>query len=96
MTAVRLKSFEINVIKQVIHDLDSEAKIYLFGSRVDMNQKGGDIDLLIFSQSLDYEDKLRIKMKLFEQIEEQKIDIVMAKNTNDPFVKIALERAVLL
>jgi len=34
MTAVRLKSFEINAIKQ-------EARIYLFGSRVDMTQKGG-------------------------------------------------------
>jgi len=96
MTDIRLKSFEINTIKQVIHDLDSEAKIYVFGSRTNINAKGGDIDLLIFSQHLDYEDKLRIKMKLFEQMEEQKIDIVMAKNTDDPFVKIALEHAVLL
>jgi len=94
--AVRLKSFEINAIKQAVHQLDAAAKIYLFGSRVNMDAKGGDIDLLIFSQQLDYKDKLRIKMKLFEQIEEQKVDIVMAKNTDDPFVKIALEHAVLL
>jgi len=96
MMAVRLKPFEINAIKQAVHQLDAEAKIYLFGSRVNMDAKGGDIDLLIFSQQLDYKDKLRIKMKLFEQIEEQKIDIVIAKNTDDPFVKIALEDAVLL
>jgi len=41
MTAVRLKSFEINAIKQVVSNLDAEARIYLFGSRVDMTQKGG-------------------------------------------------------
>jgi len=51
---------------------------------------------LIFSQRLDYEDKLRIKMALFKHIDEQKIDIVIAKNGDDPFVKIALEHAVLL
>jgi len=96
MMAVRLKQFEIKAIKEVVHALDADAKIYLFGSRVEISEKGGDIDLLIFSQILDYKDKYRIKMKLFGKIEEQKIDIVLAKNMDDPFVKIVLRRAVLL
>jgi len=96
MIAVRLKQFEIKAIKQVIHALDPEAKIYLFGASTDMDAKESSIDLLIFSQQLNYKDTLRIKMKLFKYIEEQKIDIVLAKSTDNPFVKTVLKRAVLL
>jgi predicted nucleotidyltransferase len=93
---MRLNQQEINAIKQSVQALDAHAKIYLFGSRVDINKKGGDIDLLIFSQALDYNDKLRIKRRLFEQIEEQKVDIIIAKDTTDPFVQIAFEQGILL
>jgi predicted nucleotidyltransferase len=93
---MRLNQQEINAIKQSVQTLDAHAKIYLFGSRVDINKKGGDIDLLILSQVLDYNDKLRIKMRLFEQIEEQKVDIIIAKDTTEPFIQIALEQGILL
>jgi len=93
---MRLNQQEINAIKQSVQALDTHAKIYLFGSRVDINKKGGDIDLLIFSQVLDYNDKLQIKRRLFEQIEEQKVDIIIAKDTTDPFVQIAFEQGILL
>ena len=93
---MRLKECEIKTIEKAIHAFDPEAVIYLFGSRVDDHQKGGDIDLLIFSNSLAYGDKLKIKYKLFEQMEEQKIDLVIARDTIDPFVRLALERGVRL
>ena len=93
---MRLKEFEIQTIEKVIHSLDPGAEIYLFGSRVNNNQKGGDIDLLILSRILTYGDKLKIKQKLFEKIEEQKIDLVIAKDTADPFVRLALEQGVRL
>ena len=75
---------------------DPEAKIYLFGSRADDRQKGGDIDILVFSNRLKFKDKLKIKAVLFETMEDQKIDLVIAKDSNDPFVKIALEKGVRL
>jgi len=95
-TSVRLSESEIKAIKQSVETLDCQAKIYLFGSRVDRRKKGGDIDLLILSQQLNFDDKLRLKIQLFEQIGEQKIDIVIAKDTSDPFVRIALKQGVML
>ena len=91
---MRLKHFEIQAIKKAIHSLDPGALIYLFGSRVDDNQKGGDIDLLIFSESLVYRDKIKIKKQLYESIEEQKIDLIIAQDDSDPFVRLALEQGV--
>jgi len=93
---VRLNCLEIKAIKESVHIFDPNAKIYLFGSRTDMHKKGGDIDLLILSQILDYNDKLRIKIKLFNLIEEQKVDLVIAKDTTEPFVQLALKQGVLL
>ena len=46
---MRLKDFEIRAIKEAVRSMDSKAKVYLFGSRVDDTKKGGDIDLLIIS-----------------------------------------------
>ena len=76
-----MTEYEIKTIKQTVLALDCHAKIHLFGSWVDNSNKGGDIDLLILSQKLNYDDKLLLKMQLFEQIGEQKIDIVIAEDT---------------
>ena len=48
---MRLSKDEVNVLKKSIKELDNKAKLYLFGSRVDNNKKGGDIDLLIVPQN---------------------------------------------
>ena len=70
--------------------------IYLFGSRVDDQKKGGDIDLLILSQTLMPSDKRAIRGELWQSIGEQKIDLVIAHDTSEPFVRIALETGVRL
>jgi predicted nucleotidyltransferase len=54
---MRLSAIEIRHIKEVIHRADREAHIYLFGSRVDDQKRGGDIDLLVISSILTLEDK---------------------------------------
>ncbi|MCB2149557.1 MAG: nucleotidyltransferase domain-containing protein [Deltaproteobacteria bacterium] len=93
---MRLSIEEKSVVVDAVIRFDPDARIYLFGSRVDDRQKGGDIDILVFSNRLTFKDKLKIKAVLFETMEDQKIDLVIAKDSNDPFVKIALEKGVRL
>jgi uncharacterized protein len=93
---MRLTQFEIEAIKSSILKFDSNAIIYLFGSRTDLKKKGGDIDLLVYSDNLKESDKLKIEMALFEKIEEQKVDIIIAKNNSQPFVRIALKKGIRL
>ena len=93
---MRLRPDEIKAIKEIIQSFDSEAKIWLYGSRTDDSKRGGDIDLLIFSKKINFSDKLKIKSQLYQKIGEQKIDILIARDKKKPFVRIALENAVLI
>jgi predicted nucleotidyltransferase len=93
---MRLSRYEAEVIKHSVFKHDPEAYVYLFGSRVDDKKKGGDIDLLILSNKIVFSDKIDIKAAIFEKLEEQKIDIVIAKDKKKPFVRLALKQGVLL
>ena len=44
---MRLTSFQREAIKRHFYEVFKEGKIFLFGSRTDDEQKGGDIDLYI-------------------------------------------------
>jgi Nucleotidyltransferase domain. len=93
---MRISENEIKAIKESVNSLDKGAEIYLFGSRnVDL-AKGGDIDLLIISEKLSYDDTITIRKNLYEKLEEQKIHIIIAQDTTDPFVKIAYREGALL
>ena len=91
---MRLTSQEQSAIKQVVHSADPDARIWLFGSRVDDSARGGDIDLLILSDTLGQADKVRIRLALYEKIGEQKIDLVIAADDTDPFTRIALAEGI--
>lgn len=93
---MRLKDFEHNAIVTTVKHLDNDATVYLFGSRVDDSKKGGDIDLLVLSSRLTSNDKRTIKMRLYELLEEQKIDLLIAADDSNPFVKRALGTGVKL
>ncbi len=93
---MRLQSDEIIAITSAVYERDPVAKIYLFGSRTDDHASGGDIDILVLSSCLTFQDKLKIKARIFESLEEQKMDILIAPDTSDPFVKMAKEKGVLL
>jgi uncharacterized protein len=86
---MRLSKTEIEAISQTIRCLDDRARICLFGSRVDDAKKGGDIDLLILSEKLSESDRGTIRLRLHEKLGEQKIDIVIARDLSDPFVRAA-------
>lgn len=91
---MRLSEGERKSIKNIILELDPQANIYLFGSRVDDKKKGGDIDLLVISSLITDKNRREIKLKLYDAIGEQKIDLLIAADTKEPFVRIALEGGV--
>ena len=93
----RLLDSDRNAIVDSIMAVDGNAEIYLFGSRTDTNKKGGDIDIIILSDSLIEKDLLKIEKQIFNKIEEIKIDFIISKKlVTDNFVKIILNYAVKL
>ena len=80
---MRLTKDEVTKIKKAFLEVFETGKIYLFGSRVDDTQRGGDIDLYIAPEKKfidERERKIRFLIKLDEYIGEQKIDVVLAKD----------------
>ena len=94
---MRLSDAEVMNLKSSVQGLDSKAKIYLFGSRVDDTKRGGDIDLLLVSKVLDKTSKRVIRLAFFERFGEQKIDILLDDGQfKEPFHKLAFERGIKL
>ncbi len=93
---MRLSALEIKTILSSVHVFDKEAIVYLFGSRSDDTRQGGDIDLLIESNLLTREDCNKIRWKIWESIGEQKIDIVLARDTDPAFLRIIQNHRILL
>ena len=91
---MRLSSPEIDRIKQCIAGFDPDARVFLFGSRVDDTKKGGDIDLLILSKIMDYHSKLELKGRLLDHFDEQKMDIVIEPEVSKPFVRLIYKKAI--
>lgn len=80
---------------------DKEAKVYLFGSRVDDNKKGGDIDLYIVPRQIEsaqqqYDKKIKFLVSLQLAIGEQKVDVILAKDKNRPIEIEAMRTGVAL
>lgn len=71
---MRLDSIERKALENAIRDVDAE--VYLFGSRIDNNKKGGDIDILIFSDQNSYKLSQSVSVKFFMECEE-KIDVIV-------------------
>ncbi len=81
-----------------------KVELRLYGSRVDDSLKGGDIDLLIVTQSEKQRHQLslhkaEILASIYRQIEEEKIDLTICNITSpslDPFIERALKNSILL
>ena len=93
---MRLKTDEIAYIKNTISSFDPQATVYLFGSRVNDQLKGGDIDILIFSKIISLSIKRQIRIKPYDKLGEQKIDILIARDKQKPFIRLALQNSVVL
>jgi len=88
---MRLKKEEIELLKTEIKKFDKNAKIFLFGSRVDDNKKGGDIDILI-KGNLTINEIIKVKLRFYDKFGEQKIDILLYQDK--PFFNYVLKQAI--
>ena len=95
---MRLTNYEISSIKETFKKIFKSGNIYLFGSRVDDNQKGGDIDLYIDSINTDnrLEKKIDFLVLLKQKIGDQKIDVVISKDKTKVIEQEALKYGVRL
>ena len=94
---MRLSRDQIENLKKSVNQLDPDAEVILFGSRVNDELKGGDIDLLILSGKIDRKDVWKIKDNFFEKFGEQKLDIIVDDGKlSDPFKKKAHDEGVIL
>lgn len=94
---MRLTTFEITTINNSAKNIFGDTvKVYLFGSRVDDNKKGGDIDLYLVPENNDnlLEKKIRFLSELDRALGEQKIDVVIAKDKNRPIEQQAIEQGI--
>ncbi len=100
---MRLSDFQRQIIlKSAAQNFGQETQVWLFGSRVNDEAKGGDIDLYIEPQTQTPSDlivaKLHFLKELHKKIGEQKIDIVLRRTNTDelPIYRIAKQTGILL
>ena len=96
---MRLTEYEIDSIKKAFEEVFEGGRVYLFGSRVDDTQRGGDIDLyLVPNATFDNirERKIKFLIKLDDSLGEQKIDVVVAQDKNRLIEQEALKYGVAL
>ena len=75
---MRLDEKTLKAIKEVFEN----KKVYLFGSRLDDNLKGGDIDLFV-DEELSLKDLRKLKVKLLNKIGLQKIDLISKSQASE-------------
>ena len=95
---MRLSTQQHQAIKKYFLEVFHDGHIYLFGSRVDDEKKGGDIDLYIDSHNKEnlVHKKLDFLVKLKREIDNQKIDVVFNKGLNRAIDNVAIKEGILL
>ncbi|MCF8397574.1 MAG: nucleotidyltransferase domain-containing protein [Bacteroidales bacterium] len=98
---MRLSKEQHKIITQTAQKhFGMDVRVHLFGSRVDDQKKGGDIDLLIHagSDKMLYSKKLSFLVDLKKQLGERKIDIVFDRSQSDnaDFIQSIKQSSILL
>ena len=95
---MRITENQKNVIIDAVKNSDPNAKVWLFGSRVDDSKKGGDIDIAIFSEIINKNVMQEIEIRRFicDRIGEQKIDIVTTNSGKEAIFRLAVEEGIQL
>lgn len=96
MNIMRLSKQEKEHILLAVRRFDGRARVFLFGSRAVDAKKGGDIDLLILSDTISSAEKRLIRGLICDAMGDQRVDIVVAADASNPLVRIAQDTGVLL
>jgi len=96
---MRLTEYQLSHIRQEVpRFFGAGSHAWLFGSRVDDQQRGGDIDLYIEPEIQDVstlvDAKLNFLLKMHRVLGDQRIDVVLNRSKSDvdlPIYKIAKE-----
>ncbi len=101
---MRLTDHQIAVIKSTAREIwGAQVQVRLFGSRVDDNRRGGDIDLYVSGVTLPAEEQLQTKLRFLVRLKQllgdQRIDVVFAPVEGEavlPIQRMAQATGVLL
>jgi predicted nucleotidyltransferase len=101
---MRLNDQQQSIIRSAVAEsFGADANVWLFGSRVDDDARGGDIDLYIEPGTDNAEEivesKLRFLATLYKKLGEQKIDVVIRRQgckENFPIYKLAKQTGIKL
>ncbi len=95
---MRLSAEIASVINEAFLQVFEKGDLYLFGSRVDDNRKGGDIDLYINADNREHlaEKRVLFLAQIKRHIGDQRIDLVLARGTQRSIDKIATTEGILL
>jgi predicted nucleotidyltransferase len=94
---MRLSAFQASrICSGVVHFFGANSRVWLFGSRVNDQMRGGDIDLYIEPEIQDaasiVDAKLNFLSEMHRALGEQKIDLVLRRNQGEfeiPVYRIA-------
>ena len=95
---MRISKSDIFFIQDVFQKVFKKGEVYLFGSRVDDTQKGGDIDLFIITENMynTLEKKLDFLILLKQKIGDQKIDLIISRDKTRLIEHEALTKGIKL
>ena len=99
---MRITEEQVGIIRnEVSRQLGADARVRLFGSRVDDSQRGGDIDLLVESAERLEEPALlaaRLSARISRAMGGRRIDVILrAPNLMElPIHRVAMEEGILL
>ncbi len=94
---MRLTPTQIDTIQNTVHAVLGEgAQVTLFGSRVNDQQKGGDVDLYVEIVQPDLMKKIRCKVSLQDQLDLPVDLIVKPHGDRSPIAMIAKQEGIRL
>ncbi len=93
---MRLFQHEQTAITEAVLQVDADAQMYLFGSRVHDAAKGGDIDVLVLSNKISLMVKLDILAQLHLKLGERKIDVAIYPDASQPFPRMVIHEGIRL